>query len=268
MSYLVFALLFVTTLGLGFMVGQWWIRKQLDDLAAERERLARTTDYEPHFTALRAQLKALDETSGLSLRLPKLVQGEDTNAVTVDITASLRTLGDRMGAVEASLQALHQADGNKMKRSDATAILERLSSVEASVGAVPKPDLSPINRRIDETQALVRAIELPEPVDLKPVQKQLAAILDTVHGIEVPEAVDLKPIQKQLNAVQEAIGRIRVPEPVDLKPVYKQIASVESAVHAIEIPDPPDPVDLSPVRDKLGDIASRLDAIRIPPRPI
>ena len=247
----------------GILLGQWWTRRQS---AEERSRWNNLPDYGGQISALKADIRALRPQGTVLLRLPTASSGGEEDAA-VDVARHLESLDSRLAALEASLLEMHRTDATKMKRTDAAALLERISVVEAAISALPAPDLSPLNRRIDETQALLRSIEPPPAADLKPVYKQLNTLLDAVQCIRLPEPADLKPLQRQVTALQEAVGQIHIPDAVDLKPVQKHVAAVESAVHAIEIPRPPDPVDLSPVREKIGHLAGLVQAIRIPPPP-
>ena len=262
----IFAIAFVAIgLAAGGLLSWYWSRRSI----VERERLeaavARLHEGQPQIATMLSEIRALKESPTFALRLPVIVPDDDR--ATIDVATTLRAIDDRLSELETGLQALHQAEATKMKRTDATALLERIATLEAAIAAIPKPDLSSITRRIDETQALVRAIEIPEPVDLKGVHRQLGAIQDTLQGIRIPEAPDIKPLQKQIMTVQETVGQIHIPDPPDLKPLQKQVASVEGAVHKIHIPTPPDPVDITPLRDKVGILAARVDAIRIPPPP-
>ena len=245
----------------GLLLGRHWLRRHE---AKEQERWNKLPDYGPQLASLRTDIQDLRPQGTVLLRLPSSEsEGDDA----VDVARQLAALDARIGGLESSLQELHRADASKMKRADATALLERVGAVEASIAAIPATDLSPVVRRIDETQAVLRTLEPPPPVDLKPIVRQLNALLDSVQCIRLPDPPDMRPLQRQMASLQEAIGQMHIPDAVDLKPIYKQIAAVESAVHSIEIPRAPDPVDLNPVREKLGLLSGLIEAIRIPPPP-
>ncbi|MEM7678908.1 MAG: hypothetical protein AAF449_23250, partial [Myxococcota bacterium] len=261
MIYLIskIAVLLIAATAMGFLLGKWWIRRQFIDVTEEHRRLVSIqSEHGPQQAALYAKLKSL----GPSERriAPRTPSAASLAAGDSDLFI------ERIGSVEAGLKALlGELGGSRLL--DTAAILERLGTVEAAVGTQPKIDLSPLSRRLDETQALIQAIRIPEPVDIKPVQKQLGAMQDTLQCIRLPDPVDVKPLQKQVIALHEAIKSIHIPESIDLRPINKQIAALERAVHSIEIPVPPDPVDLNPFKEKLGLVIARVDGIQIPPAP-
>ncbi len=83
----------------------------------------------------------------------------------------------------------------------------------------PAPDLTPLQRRLDELQVTVKAVAAqpaPQPLNLAPTHERLAALGVAIEGIRIPAPApaNLAPTEARLTALEQAVRGIVIPAPV------------------------------------------------------
>ena len=184
-----YTLLFLLTAALGFVLGYWFSRRNIEDVTESFEdlRKANQRSDELNWDRLWGQLSAMPE--------PK--------------ETDLTSVYERLDGVATVVSQLPKPE--KPKDVNLQPLVDNLHKIENNIKALPVPekpapvDFSPVTGKIDALQAALRSIPRPEPqreVDLKPVDQRLRAIATELG------AVDLKPIDRRLHAIETEIGSL------------------------------------------------------------
>ena len=249
MTYLIakFAIVFLLTTALGFLLGRWWVRRSFVDVTESYQTMSKAASDAPWQT--------------LWSRLDNLPQPEIPEVDLGPVRQGLADLDARIKAMPAPRQP---------DPVDLTPVNERIERVEALIAALPKPaqpervDLAPVNERLQRLEASIAGMprpEKPERVDLAPVNQRIErveALISRLPESVKPEPVNLRPINQHLQRLEASIAGLPKPEKserVDLAPLNQRIDRVEAALRAIEIPAAP---ELGPVTDHLRIIEGRL----------
>lgn len=216
MTYLLakYTLLFLLAAVLGFMLGYWFSRRNMEDVSESFEELRKANNRsdDANWDRLWSQLKAIPE--------PK-----DTD------------LSDLYARLDGVSKAVAQIPVPKPV--DFQPLVDNLYKIESDIKAIPTPekpaaiDLSPVTGKIEALQVAVRSIPRPEPqqeIDLAPLQSQLNDVqkeIQRVPPVKLPEPVDLAPVSAQLHALDEHVKSIPQLQSVDLGPVDRRLKAIE-----------------------------------------
>ena len=192
MTYLLakYTLLFLLAAVLGFMLGYWFSRRNMEDVSESFEELRKANNRsdDANWDRLWSQLKAIPE--------PK-----DTD------------LSDLYARLDGVSKAVAQIP--VPKPIDFQPLVDNLYKIESDIKAIPVPekpapiDLSPVMGKIEALQVAVRGIPQPEPqreIDLAPVSAQLHALDEHLKSIPQVQSVDLGPVDRRLKAIEAEIG--------------------------------------------------------------
>lgn len=197
MTYLLakFTLFFLLAAALGFLLGYWFSRRNIEDVSESFEELRKANDRsdDQNWEHLWGQLRAIPEPSE------------------TDLTDVYRRL-DRVTTAVSQLPKPQAVDFQPLN--------DRLNSIESDIKAIPVPptperiNFSPLTGKIEAMQAALRSIPKPEPqrdVDLTPMQNEISTLRDEIRGIPAVEThapVDLRPFDQRLKAIETELGRL------------------------------------------------------------
>ncbi|MCP5090654.1 MAG: hypothetical protein GY949_07010 [Gammaproteobacteria bacterium] len=185
-----YTLLFLLAAVLGFMLGYWFSRRNMEDVSESFEDLRRANSRsdDANWDRLWSQLKAIPE--------PKETDLSDLYARLDGVTNAVAQIPEP-------------------KSVDIQPVVDNLYKIESDIKAIPVPekpaaiDFAPVMGKIEALQAAVRGIppvELPDPVDLVPVTTQLNLLEQRVKSIPQAPRVDLGPVDRRLKAIEAEIG--------------------------------------------------------------
>ncbi len=279
MTYLLakYALLFLLTAILGFVLGYWWSRRKFEDVSESYEdlRVANARSDDMHWDRLWKHLYAIPEPketdlSGVFDRLDTVEKA--VRSLPQPEPVDLSGLEDRLDTLDADIRGIPVPE--KPKDVDFKPLLERLDALSNGVRSMPKPampediDLRPIVERLDRVDRDIKAIPVPEkplPVDFGPLRDKLDRIESSIREIPQPEPqrpVDLNPLQRDLSQLRQKVEKMPVVEtqpPVDFGPLSAQVDSLSQRVDRISRPQP---VDLKPLDKRLQAIESELGGLK------
>jgi len=155
-----YTLLFLLAAVLGFMLGYWFSRRNVEDVSESFEDLRRANERsdDANWDRLWGQLTAIPE--------PK--------------ETDLRGVYERLDHVASTLSQLSQPEPVNLQP-----LVNHVQKLENDIKAIPAPaksvsvDVSPLTGKIDALQAAIRSIPKPEPqrdVNLQPIDNRLRAI--------------------------------------------------------------------------------------------
>lgn len=209
-----YTLLFLLAAVLGFVLGYWFSRRNMEDVSESFEdlRKANNRSDDANWDRLWGQLKAISE--------PKETDFSELHARLDGVTNAVAQIP-------------------KPKPVDIQPVVDNLYKIESDIKAIPVPekpaaiDFSPVMGKIEALQAAVRSIPRQEPqreVDLAPLQSQLNALQKEIQRIppaKFPEAVDLAPVTTQLNLLDQRVKSISRAPSIDLGPVDRRLKAIE-----------------------------------------
>ena len=184
-----------------------------------------------------SRLDAIEQRIG-ALRIPDAPAAVD-----------LEPLSQRLAALEQRVAGITIP---QPKDVDLNPALQRLTAIDTAVRAIRIPDaaapvdLAPTQGRLDRIEQAVRGINIPpakEP-DLSAITsrlQQLQARVDAIRIPDAPAAVDLAPTQGRLDRLEQAVRAIHVPpsQSVDLHPVLERLSLLQTRLE--NPPAPPAP---------------------------
>jgi len=243
-----YALLFLLTTLLGFVLGYWFSRRKFVDVSESYEELRKanersdTTQWdrlwkhldaipEPVETDLSGVYERLDGVAKTVANLPK---PEPVSFASVD--SRLDSLKETVRNIPTPLRP---------KDPDLRPVIERLDWIERSIKAIPMPekpapvDLTPVTGKLDKLEQVVRNIPIPRPqrdVDLKPVQSELTLLrsaIKDIPSVETHEPVDLTPVTSQLSALEQRFSAMTRPQNVDLAPFDRRLKAIETELSGL-----------------------------------
>lgn len=192
-----YTLLFLLAAALGFVLGWWLSRRNIEDVTESFEDMRKANDRsdEQNWERLWGHLKAIPE--------PK----------ETDLTAVYA----RLDGVMTAMSRLPKPEPVNLQP-----VVDNLRKIESDVKSIPVPatpapvDFSPLTGKIEAIQAAVRSIPRPEPqreVDLQPVEHRLRAIETEVASLgkrlETPAKVERAPHREP----REAPAKVSRDEP-------------------------------------------------------
>ncbi len=155
----------------------------------------------------------------------------------------LAPLQARLDAIEERIGSIRIPDAPAAV--DLSPLSQRLEALEKQVAgiSIPQPrdvDLNPTMLKLTAIDTAVRAIRVPE-ADLTPITSTLQQLQARVDGIRMPDApapVDLAPTQARLDLLEQAVREIHVPPApsVDLNPVLERLSAMQ-----MRLDNPPPP---------------------------
>jgi predicted flap endonuclease-1-like 5' DNA nuclease len=266
MTYLLakYALLFLLTAALGFLLGYWWSRRNFVDVTEAYEDLRKVADRSdtPNWQELWRRMDALPEPKdtdlsrvyerldGVASALGSLPKPEPTDLGTLE--DGLESLQQQVSALPVPLPP---------KDPDFRPIFERIEKLEGDIRAIPAPaDLVPVTTRLGSLEDVVRSIPKPAPqkdIDLQPVTRELASIRNDIRElpkVETQEPVDLAPITRQLGSLEKHVNGIARPEIVNLRPIDSRLEAIEKKIGKFG--------------EKLAQPASKAPRSRAKPKPV
>ena len=183
MTYLLakYTLLFLLAAALGFVLGWWLSRRNIEDVTESFEdmRKSNARSDDQNWERLWGHLRAIPE--------PK----------ETDLTG----VYERLEGVVTSVSRLPKPEPVNLKP-----VVENLHKLERDIKSIPVPappsplDFSPLTGKIDALQVAIRSIPRPEPqrdVDLLPIELRLKALETEVGGLakrlEWPAKVETAP---------------------------------------------------------------------------
>ena len=262
-----YTLLFLLAAALGFILGYWFSRRNIEDVSESYEdlRKANARSDDRHWSRLWNQLAALPEPKETDLS--GVIQGIGNVQKSIGGLPAPEIVN--LQPIEARLDALAEKVRNipQPKPVDIKPIESRLDALTESVRNIPAPpapvDIAPVRTQIDAVRSAVAAIPQPEATDLQPLESRLDSLVETVRNMPRPPTplpVDLEPLRKELRSLREDIGRIPVVETgaVDLSPITTSIDLVRNQLKAFPRPQP---VDLQPVDRRLTAIEKELERV-------
>lgn len=200
MTYLLakYTLLFLLAAALGFVLGWWLSRRNIEDVTESFEdmRKANARSDEQNWDRLWGHLREIPE--------PK----------ETDLTAVYA----RLDGVMTAMSRLPKPEPVNLQP-----VVDNLRKIESDVKSIPVPatpapvDFSPLTGKIEAVQAAVRSIPRPEPqreVDLQPVEHRLKAIETEVASLariprpEPQREVDLQPVEHRLKAIETEVASL------------------------------------------------------------
>lgn len=155
-----YTLLFLLAAVLGFMLGYWFSRRNVEDVSESFEDLRKANERsdDANWKRLWGQLTAIPE--------PKEVD--------------LRGVNERLDHVATTLSQLPQPEPVNLQP-----LVDQVQKLENDIKAIPAPaksvsvDVSPVTGKIEALQAAIRSIPRPEPqrdVNFQPIDDRLRAI--------------------------------------------------------------------------------------------
>lgn len=210
-----YALLFLLTTILGFFLGYWYSRRNVEDVSESYEDLRKASTRSD-----------TDQWSRLWRELDALPKPKET-----DLSGVMQSIG----GVQTALSSLPDPEPVDLKPIETRldSLTERVRNIPIPV--VPEPvDFRPLH---DELSALhndikrMPVVETHAPVDLTPLHSEVSALHNDIKRMPVVEThapVDLTPIGAKIESVHKAVGAIRQPQPVDLKPIDRRLRSIET----------------------------------------
>ena len=169
MTYLLakYTLLFLLAAALGFVLGWWLSRRNIEDVTESFEdmRKANARSDEKNWERLWGQLKAIPESKE------------------TDLTAVYA----RLDRVMTAMSRLPKPEPVNLQP-----VVDNLRKLENDVKSIPVPaqpapvDFSPLTGKIDALQVAIRGIPAPEPqheVNFQPIEHRLKAIETEVGGL-------------------------------------------------------------------------------------
>ena len=228
-----YTLLFALTALLGFVLGYWFSRRNIEDVTESFEDLRKANDRSdatqwdrlwthlnsmpaPKETDLSSVYERIDNVSSAIAGLPKPIP---VDLETVEIR--LDSLGERVNAIPVPLAPAPV---------DLTPVTKNLNALEQRVNSLPHPekiDLEPIDQRLTSIEVGLAGLGkrlaeqrpvAPAPVDLTPVTKNLGALEQRVNSLSRPEKVDLEPIDQRLTSIEvelSGLGKRLAVQPVE-----------------------------------------------------
>lgn len=225
MAYLLaqYALLFLLTALLSFLLGRWWVQRRYIDITESWESLRASREADEGFR------------DRLWTGLEELRRS---------VAPTVRT----------ELAALPQP---QLPEPNLDRILMELKRLETRIDGIkptPAADLKPVHSRLDTLDARLSGLKLPSPpaVDLSPVLDRLAVLEQRLDALGTPEPVDLTGIEQRMAAL--AVRE----EPIDLAPLDQQLSALEAMLRTGA--ERPPAVDLSGVLSRLDAMSNQLAA--------
>jgi predicted flap endonuclease-1-like 5' DNA nuclease len=199
MTYLLakYTLLFLLAAALGFVLGWWRSRRNIEDVTETFEDMRKSS--------ARSDEQNWERLWGLLGAIPEPMETDLTGVY------------ERLEGVMSSVSKLPKPEPVDLKP-----VVENLHKLERDIKSIPLPatpppvDFSPLTGKIDALQAAVRGIPKPEPqreVDFRPVEHRLKAIETEVSSLgkrlERPAKVEPAPHREP----REAPGKVSREEP-------------------------------------------------------
>jgi predicted flap endonuclease-1-like 5' DNA nuclease len=169
MTYLLakYTLLFLLSAVLGFALGYWYSRRNMEDVTESFEDLRKANERsdEQNWERLWSQLRAIPE--------PK--------------ETDLTSVHEGLNGVMTAVSRLPKPEPVNFQP-----VVENLHKIERDIKSIPVPatpapvDFSPLTGKIDALQVAIRSIPRPEPrreVDLRPVEHRLKSIETEVSSL-------------------------------------------------------------------------------------
>ncbi len=278
MTYLLakFALLFLITAILGFVLGYWWSRRNFEDVSESYEdlRKANARSDEMHWDRLWKHLYAIPEPketdlSGVYDRLD--IVEKAVKSLPKPEPISLSGLESRLDTLDADIRSIPVPE--KPDDVDFKPLIDRLDVLSDDVRNLPKPatpeqvDLRPLVQRLDQVDRDIKAIPVPQkplPVDFGPIRDKLDRIESSLRKIPQPEpqqSVDLNPVKRELSELRQQVAKlpgVKTHAPVDLAPLA---AKVDGLSQRVERLSGSQSVDLEPLDKRLVAIESELGSL-------
>ncbi len=238
------AILLLLAAALGFALAHWWIRRRFEDVTLEWPELAAGRMALP--AALEAKALAEGGREALLRQLEEQAAWRTTVEMNLDLgpvmerlialeeqlrPADLSSLDERLRALERAVGAIPESDGSAIawrleelgeairEEQPAHRALEgQLGTMASAIAALRTPDLDPLERRLGELEASIRAIQAS---GFSALEGQLRTLADAVAATR---SSGLGPIETRLAALESRAG------PVNLDPLSERLGSVERAV--------------------------------------
>jgi predicted flap endonuclease-1-like 5' DNA nuclease len=250
MTYLLakYTLLFLLAAALGFILGYWFSRRNIEDVSESFEELRRASQRsdDENWNRLWGQL----------------------NAIPAPAETDLSDVYKRFDDVSTAVSLIPKPEPIDLKP-----LVDRINNLENDIKAIPTPpepqpvDLSPVTGKIDALQSALRGIPKPEPVDLSSVSGKLEALQSEVRSLPKPKPVDLALVTGKIEALQSELRSIPKPEPqrvVDLKPVQNELSTLRNEIRGIPKVETHAPVDLAPVNSHIKSLEQRVRSMPTP----
>jgi len=284
MTYLIakYAIIFLATGVLGFLLGRWWVRRSFVDVTESYGTLSKAASAAP-WDKLWGRLDNLPQPDLEPVRhgLAEL----DTRVQAIPVPpqpepVDLAPVNERIEQVEALIAKLPKPE--KAERVDLHPVIQRMEGIETLIANLPQPekpqrvDLQPVTQRMDGIEALIANLpqpEKPQRVDLQPVTQRMEGIEALIANLPQPEKaerVDLNPINHRIGHLETLIGNLPKPEKaqtVDLNPINQRMQRIEALIANLPKHEPAEQVDLDPVNRRMDRIDEALRAIKIPAAP-
>lgn len=158
------------------------------------------------------------------------------------------------------------------KEPDMSDVNKRLDNVVQTVGNIPKPvatDLSDINARIDKLSHTVATIPVPTEPDLSAISSRMDRLSQSVAALPKPREPDFTAVNSRIDDLTEAVANIPKPTPprdVDLSPLRSEIGEIKRTISGIPVVETHPPIDLSPLDARLSALETALDSMPEPER--
>jgi len=213
-----YTLLFVLTALLGFVLGYWFSRRNIEDVTESFEDLRKAND--------RSDATQWDR---LWTHLDSIPAPKETD---------LSSVHERIDNVSNVIAGLP-----KPIPVDLETVEARLDSLGARVNAIPVPvapapvDLTPVTKNLQALEQRVNSLPHPEKVDLEPIDQRLTTIDAELAGLGkrlaerrpvAPATVDLTPVTRNLHALEQRVSSLPHPERVDLEPIGQRLTAIEA----------------------------------------
>ncbi len=215
-----YSLLFLLAAALGFILGYWYSRRNIEDVTETFEDLRKANERSDqlNWDRLWSRLSAMPEPKETDLS--DVYQRLDLVAAAVSQLpkpqeVDLSSVNERLDGVATAISQLPQPE--KPQHIDLQPLADNLNSIERNIKAIPIPekpapvDFSPVTGKIDALQVALRSIAQPEPqreVDLKPVDRRLEAIETELSSLGKqlarPAKVDSEPREATVATTREA----------------------------------------------------------------
>lgn len=204
MMYLLakYALLFVLTALLGFVLGYWFSRRNIVDVSESFEDLRKANDRSD------------------SVNWDRLWKHLD--AIPAPKETDLSGVFERIDSVSNVVSSLP-----KPERVSFAAVESRLDGLANDIKSIPVAkmpapvNLQPVQNEMGSLRNAIKdlpKVETHAPVDLAPLTSKLGLLEQRIDSIPRPERVDLAPIDRRLTAIESELGNLgrRIAQPKEV----------------------------------------------------